>query len=818
MSSTKEHAVGTGWRRRLGKPKPFVLFLLFLFFTVQAGIAAIGYAAARGEELTIERMYSDPRLTGVTPRHLAWSPDGRRLAFLWNNEGVRFYDIWIYDASSGKLSRATDAAAIGRNAEEAMTRAEQDRLATFRRRGGGIFSFEWSPDGRSILFPFKGDIFLLDVKSGSLRRLTNTAVSEADAAFSPDGSKVAFIRENNIWVIDLDRCETVQLTDTGSETLYNGIGDYVDYEEVGRSRSFWWSPDGTRIAYVQVDVSPIRELLIPRYIGRFVEVRKQLRPVAGGKNGLERIGILDVKAKKTTWIRPTERRDVYFCQVHWNPDGCSLLVLEEPRDMKHLHFIKANAQDGSIDTLRTITDDKWVNIDNVYTLWTDEGKRLLFTSEENGWNHLYRMDLSTGKVDRLTSGDWQITALHKIDGRGRIWFTSTAVEPEQRHLFYLDGKGRIYKVTNGEGWYSSVIAKDAKRIAVTYSNPSTPPDIYILKDLKGKRFEASGSDQAVRPKKSERGGGSVPVLFSYRTGWPVPEHLKRVTFSPAPDFKKIRIALPYFFKLKSRLDGETVNALIIFPPEMEKVDPVRVISNKGEWKGKKYPAIIAVHGGGYYQSVFKGWRWQTLFDTYLADKGFVVLDLDYRGSSGYGRKFRTDVYLDLAGPDLEDEVTGAEFLKSLPFIEPDRVGIWGWSYGGFMTAAALLKRPGVFYAGAAVAPVTDWRCYDTHYTEERLGMPQDNEEAYRRSSPISFADSLRDHLLIIHGVGDDNVHFQDTVKLVDKLIKTKVDFEVMFYPGSQHGIRTDESRIHLFRKIARHFERYLKGIPDAECK
>jgi dipeptidyl-peptidase-4 len=257
--------------------------------------------------------------------------------------------------------------------------------------------------------------------------------------------------------------------------------------------------------------------------------------------------------------------------------------------------------------------------------------------------------------------------------------------------------------------------------------------------------------------------------------------------------------------------------MLFLPRGLEGIDMETVLAGRAEEFPEKYPAIIDVHGGGYSQSVRKAWLWAALYNTYLAERGYVILDLDYRGSSGYGRDFRTDVHLDIGGPDLEDEMTGLEFLQSLPFIDPGRIGIWGWSYGGFMVAHAMLRYPDAFAAGAGVAPVTDWRNYDTHYTEERLGIPREQEEAYRAGSPVTHADGLRNHLLLIHGMGDDNVHFQDTVQLVDALIRTGVDFEMMCYPGGKHGIRADASRIHLFRKITRHFERYLRGIPDAAC-
>ena len=792
------------------RKRTLLSLVMFILFATALCIPLLHASAA---DLTIERMYTDPRLTGITPRAVSWSPDGKLLAFLWNDKGERFYDIWLCHANGKKLRRITDAAALGEESEAVLTRAEIDREEALRRRGRGINAFQWSPHSRKILFPLGGDLFLLDINSGSVRRLFRTAASETDPAFSSDGGMVAFIRENDIWMIDLDSGTTVQLTDSGSETLYNGLGDYVDYEEVGRREAFWWSPDGSRIAYVQTDVSPIRELLIPDYLGTFVEVRQQLRPVAGGANGKKRLGVLTVDTRDTVWIEPGVLRDEYITQVHWHPGGKELLVLSEPRHLKELHFLAADAVDGSLDTLLTVKDDKWVNINRTFVHWDEEGTYLYFTSEESGWNHIYRMEWETRRQERLTDGDWEVTSFHAVDTKGRAWYTSTEIEPAQRHLFYLDSDGRRFKVTPEEGWYSSRVSKDGRHAAVLYSNPVNPPDLYMVKSLEGVKVGEVGH----QPQRGGGGAESVPPLYA-AAGWQVPEGLIRVTDSPADDLREIELPVPQYIAFPSRLDGEIIHALILLPPELRGVDVKALISGRSrETFQRKYPAIVSVHGGGYAQSVVKAWRWRTLYDAYLLNKGYVILDLDYRGSSGYGRKYRTDVHLDIGGSDLEDEMTGFDLLTSLPFVDPDRIGMWGWSYGGYMTALALLRYPDAFAAGAAVASVTDWKNYDTHYTEERLGIPRDEPEAYRRGSPITYADSLRSHLLLIHGMGDDNVHFQDTAQLVGALIKTGVDFEVMFYPAGKHGIRADASRIHLFRKITRHFERYLKNDPDAYC-
>jgi len=796
------------------KLKSISLIFLAALLAAQSSQARLEASAADSVQsgLTIERMYRDPRITGVSPRRAAWSSNGEELAFIWNREGERFYDIFIYSVRDRKLRKATDAAAIAESGKSVMTKAEIDRLSTLRRSGGGIFSYAWSPEGGRILFPLKGDLYILETGSGDVRRLFKTKASETDPAFAPGGGRVSFIRDNDIWMLDTETGTTVQLTDSGTETLYNGMGDYVDYEEVGIDRAYWWSPDGSRIAYFQTDVSPITELLVPDYRGRFVEVRRQARPVAGGNNGLKRLGVLNIETGKTVWVDPGERIEQYITQVHWHPGGRKLLVLSEPRSLKELHFISADCETGQTDTLFTVRDDKWVNIHNTFVRWSEKGDFFYFTSEQSGWNHIYTCHWKTGKIEQLTSGPWQVTALNLVEEGGDIWYTSTETGPAERHLFRLEKGGEKFRVTPLKGWYSARLTENARHAAVVYSNPSNPPDLYLLKSLRGEEYAGSAGG------KMEDEPEGVKVI-SPAGRWPLPEGLDRITRSPAEDFEKLQLPVPVYLTMPSVYDGKRIHALVLLPPELEGAGIEESLRGEGSFPGLvRHPAVICVHGGGYSQSVTMGWRWRTLYDSYLVNnKGYVLLDLDYRGSSGYGRDWRTDVHLDIGGSDLEDEMTGLQLLRKLPFVIEDRIGMWGWSYGGYMTTLALLKYPDAFMAGAAVAPVNDWRNYDTHYTEERLGMPDENREAYEKGSPVTYAENLKNHLLVIHGMLDDNVHFQDTVQLVDAMIGSGTDFEVMFYPGARHGIRADQSRIHLFRKITRHFERYLRGIPDADC-
>ena len=736
------------------KPVLMFIFLSLLF----SSLMAVSSPKKTVRRLTVERLYSDPRLPGASPRNVVFSPDGKKVYFLWNDKGIREYDLWYYDIASGQKERLLSAMDISCPRRK-YAPVEAELRERMRLTGFGITSFSLSPDGRLILIPYQGDVYLFEIENRKLKRLFQTKAWEVNPKFSPDGRYVSFIRNNDIWAIDLRTGKEIQLTTTGSDTILNGIGDFIALEELGRYSSYFWSPDSKKIAYVSADISPVPVLLIPNYLTPDVTVIHQRRPKAGSPNAIERVGVIWLDSGRTVWADLGSDTDYYIVKLAWSPDGRCLAFTKEPRDLKSLDLILFFPEKGEIKKIYQDKDPCWVNIQNQYIHWLSD-REILLTSERSGYNHLYALDIGRGSLKELTSGNWEVTGITRIDD-SYIYFTSTEVSPAERHLFRIPVKGgKMERLTFKSGWHTAVISPDATKIADLFSDITTPTELYLA---------PLGSKRLVR----------------------------RITYSPAPDFKDYRIRAPEFIHYRSRLDGALVPAML-FRPERIK-------------KGKKYPAIIRVHGGGYSQAVKNAFSSTNLFHLLLAERGFVILDVDYRGSSGYGRKWRTDVYLNLGGPDLEDVISGVIYLKGLPYVDKKNIGIWGWSYGGFMTNMAMLKAAGWFKAGVAVAPVNNWRNYDTQYTEERLGLPEDHPEAYRDSSPITYAKNLKGHLLMIHGMADDNVHFEDTVKLIDALLSAgKVDFDVMIYPRGKHGIRRDESRISLFRKIIRHFERYLK--------
>ncbi len=730
---------------------------LLVIVVLITGSLAFASTVHAKDSLTIERIFSDPRLEGIEPRSIKWAPDSSHFAFLWNDEGSKTLSLWLYDMKSHTVREILTDADF--ELEEISVPAEQvKREETMRKPKSGINDFLWSPDSAKILIPYHAEIFLYDIHSAEAKRLTKTDKAELDPTFCGSSERVTFVRDSDLWIMDVGTEQTTQLTSTGSATLVNGLSNYIALEELMRYSAYACSDDGQSIAYIQSDNAPIRKLVIPNYLPRFVEYDTQERPVAGDTNGVERVGIISSNGGETAWIN-IPLQDYYIASFKWHGRGIFLRILE--RSTKVLHLYLYDTVSGALEELLEEKDDAWINIHNNFLIPLQGKKDFLWTSERDGFNHLYIFDSGRKELKQLTEGKWEITELEGIADDGKIFFVSTAVEPGQRHLFSLDLKEKkMEKVSAQDGWHEVNVSPDFKFYTDIFSDTKHPAQLFLI----------STAQQAKKEK---------------------------ILDTASPDLKAYTIPDIEYLKLASR-DGEDIHLSIMKPSDFD--------------REKKYPCIVHVHGGGYAQSIEKLWGGIVqLFHRYLAEElKYIVIDIDYRGSSGYGRKFRTDVHLNLGGKDLDDVEDVVRHMKKVPYIDAERMGIWGWSYGGFLTNMAMLKIPELFRAGAAVAPVNDWRNYDTHYTEERLSTPQQAPEAYAVSSPITYAKNLKNHLLVIHGMQDDNVHFQDTVQLIQKFIENGKDFDLMIYPEGKHGISGDVNRTHLFKKIAAHFERFLK--------
>ena len=703
-------------------------------------------SAAMAQGSTIEQLFRRPLIWGTPPDQVTWSKKGHTLVFLWNADGHRFRDLYSYSPENQKLTRLTDLET--QEDEINITDDEKDeRLKPYLLPPAGLASFDVSPDGRKVAFSHKGDLYIADTDGKpALLRLTKTKAPEITPQFSPDSKKLASLRAGQIIVQDLSTGQIWQAT--------NVEGSIID--------SYRWSPDGQTFVYLTKKAS--RQLALANFSGRFVATRNIPRTVAGDDPTEFGIFIVPSEGGKQQPIEigtPAGKGSVRMPE--WAPDSKKLVTLFTSPDWKKKQVMVLDAHTLKAVMIAEETDDRWV--DYGFAGWSPDSKTVLFTGEKDGWAHLYTVSAAGGETKQLTRGAWEIHREPFSEDPqwigDSIYFASTEGDTAQRHTYKIraDGSGKE-KLSRKEGLNIGQVSEDGQYIAWRLADAKNPFDLWV--------------------------------------------NDKRVTQSPQPEFYKHQWPEIKYIRYPARGDGKTVAARLMLPPDYRMDDRTQ----------KQRPAVIYIHGAGYATSVLKQWGsyqdYRFAYNTFLASKGYLVLEMDYRGSTGYGRDWRSGVYLHMGGPDLDDVLGGVDYLKSLGNIDMDKLGIWGVSYGGFLTDMAMFLSPGTFKAGSAWAAVNDWENYNAGYTSQRLNRPESNPEAYQRSSPIHFSGNLTGHLLIIHGIVDDNVLFQDAVQLSEKLIHEGKDFSQIFYPQESHGFVRDETWIDALRRTTEWFERYLR--------
>jgi dipeptidyl aminopeptidase/acylaminoacyl peptidase len=688
---------------------------------------------------TLEQLFTRPYAWGTSPTNVRWAKNTPVLAFLWNAEGRRFRDLYTYHATTRKLTRLTD---LESDKDELNVSEEQrdDRLRRYLAPPPGLADFDISADGRRVTFSYKGDLYL-SVPGQPLTRLTRTKANESTPTFSPDGQQLASIRSNQVIVQNLATGQIWQATDVDKGTL----------------ASYEWSPDGKYFVCV-VAKGGGRELPLPNFSGRVVTARPFNRSLAGDEPEEQTVLLVAADGGKTQTIdRGGDRWEVN--DLRWSPDGKSLVLAQLDNGSKKRQIAVIDVATAKARTIYQESDPRWV--DYGFAGWSPDSKSVFFTSEKDGYAHLYRIDARAEKAQpvQLTKGPWEIRE-EPFSGPPEwvgdwIYYSSTEAGTSERQFYRIRTDGTAKERLSKEpGLHVGTVTRDGQHRAVRRADEQNPFDLWV-------------DDQ-------------------------------RVTKSPRPEFYTYRWPKIQYVQFPSKVDGKPVSAKLMLPPD----------------RSSKRPAIVYVHGAGIATSVLQQWgsynELRYVYNTYLANKGYVVLDLDYRGSTGYGREWRSDVYLHLGGKDLEDVLGAVDYLKTVASIDTNRLGIWGVSYGGFLTNMALFLSPGTFKAGSSWAAVNDWENYNAGYTAQRLNTPTSNPEAYRRSSPIHFSTNLKDNLLIIHGMVDDNVLFQDAVQLTEKLVHEGKPFAHMFYPQESHGFIRDTTWIDALRRTTEWFDRYLK--------
>ena len=597
----------------------------------------------------------------------------------------------------------------------------------------------------------KGIFHVVDLNSGSAQKLMDGG-KIMYATLSPDNDKVAFVKDNNLFVVELASNVVNQITQDGKwNHIINGAADWVYEEEFSMSKAFEWSPDGKKIAFIRFDETEVPEFNMQTWGKLYPEDYRFKYPKAGEKNAEVSIHIYHLDSKETIHVNAGEEKDIYLPRIYWTNDSNALAFIRLNRLQNQLDLFYADAKDGSSRLILQEKAETYVDLNYNDDLRFLEGnKGFIRTSEQDGFKHIYHHDNQGKLIRQITSGNWEVSRLVGIDEKNKkVYYISTEASPLERNLYVINMDGKGKKVLTPEKGSTSVnMSKDFKYYIANYSNAQTP--------LKVTLNEASGKLVKVLEDNSE---------------------LK----SRLEDFQ---LSAKEFFRFNT-IDGTSLNGYMIKPADFD--------------ESKKYPVLMYVYGGPGSQNVTNSWGGtRDFWHHHLAAEGYIVVCVDNRGTGARGRDFKHMTYANLGKLETEDQIAGAQFLAGMPFVDASRIGIWGWSYGGYMSSLALLMGNDVFKTAIAVAPVTTWRYYDTIYTERYLQTPQLNAAGYDDYSPITHVNKLKGNYLLIHGTGDDNVHYQNAVDMVDALIKADKHFDVMFYPNRNHGISGGNTSWHLY--------------------
>ena len=735
-------------------------------------LAAMASAPASAKSLTQERIHADPALSGPGVRNLKVSPDGARIAFLRGRPENQFQlDLWEYDFKDKSTHLLVDAQLLVPDehlSDAEKARRERERSASL----SGILDYSWSPDGKQLLVPLAGKLYLVDaarpvVESADGARLL-AAGDVLDPQISPQGRYLSFVRQQNLFVIDLASGKERQLTSDGAGAIHNGEAEFVAQEEMGQRTGYYWAPDDSAIACKRYDESQVPVVRRFEIFADRTDVIEQRYPAAGDPNVRVQLLIVapDTGVQRQVDLGPDT--DIYLVRADWSANSRQLLYQRQSRDQKRLDLVAVDAATLVQRTLISETSPTWVSIhDDLRFLKGRDA--FIWASERSGRKHLYLYQLDGQLLHPLSSGEWGIDNVLAVDeAAGRVYVASNrdAVIDKQTYALALDGAGQPQRITQGDGWHESAFARNGKVFVDTFSDPDTPPQVSIR--------AADGS----------------------MLGW-----LEQNELNANHPYAQYRAShLPTEFGTLKAEDGQTLHYSLQKPA--------------GFNPSQRYPVFLSTYGGPHAQHVTR--QWGKLFDQTMAQQGFVVFRLDNRGSGRRERAFTDPIHHQLGACEVADQLAGITWLGKQRFVDPMRIGVFGWSYGGFMTLRLLAAAPDRIAMGVAVAPVTDWTLYDTHYTEQYLGAPKDDPAAYGNSGVFAHLDGLRSPLLLMHGMADDNVLFTNTTRLIDALVNRGLQFELMTYPGAKHGISSRAGQRHVHGMIASFFKKNLGG--DARAK
>ncbi|GAA0869134.1 S9 family peptidase [Brevundimonas basaltis] len=739
-----------------------ILLASTLFLAAQAPFTAAMAQSSDGAPdpavLTPERVFANPSLSGPVARGVSLSPDGELVAFLRSREDdVDVLDLWAAPTGEGEPFKLIDAQALVPDAGE-LSEAEKARRERMRISQRGVVEYSWDEQGRYILAPLEGDVFLAERPDssgggGAVRRLTETEADEIDAKVSPEGNYVSWVRDQDLVVYDLASGRETPVTTDGEGLITWATAEFIAQEEMDRDTGYWWSPNERYIALQRTDESTVD--VIPRLdiTGGGATVIEQRYPRAGRPNAVVDLYVHDRQTGRRTKVDLGADADIYLARVNWSADGETLYVQRQSRDQKTLDLLSVDPATGASRVIVTQRSNAWVPLSHDFKALEDGN--FIWSSEETGWKHLYLYNRDGRRLRAITRGQYPVKSLNGVNQQtGEVFFTASMRDgrelPIEQQMFRASLRRTVtpVAVTPAGGWWSASMNRTGTAYVGNYTDLNTPTQSGL--------YRADG--RFVRWIEENRLDESHPF-------WPYVS----------------RRQTPTFGTLESH--GETLVWQMTTPPDF---DPA-----------KQYPVVMQVYGGPSGGGVKKSWQPAT--NQLLTEAGYIVFRLDNRGEGDRSAAFKQALYLKMGQPEIEDQVLGINYLRSLPFVDDDRIAAMGWSYGGFMTLHMLTEPEMGLTSAISGAPVSDWSLYDTHYTERFMSTPQANPEGYAASDVVDQLDRMTGRLLLLHGMADDNVIFENATRVINALQENSQPFEMMLYPGQRHGVRGNPRQLQQWR-------------------
>src|SRR5271155_3004535 len=733
--------------------------LIFGYILRVPGLAEAQSAPVK--PLTIEQIFTPGAVTGRQPETMEWSPDGTKLSYVQRDDKGEQGELWCVDAATGEkkvLVSSAKLASLAPDVNNVKNEREKERLTRYH-----VAAYLWAPDSKHLIFDSQGQLWLFDLATGTAVQFTSAPDPSGDPKFSPDGGHVSYVRKHNLYVRPVNGKGERQLTKETGENLFNGDIDWVYTEELAVRSNYFWSPDSKKIVFLHMDETKVPTYPITNWIPTHPTVDYEKYPQVGDANPEVKLGVVDAENGKVRWISLSGDGEAYIPRFGWVRDGVVWAeVLNRNQDKMDLYFVDAKSGKSQI-VLTETTPGAWIDFEHVEVRFLNSSGAFLWPSWRDGHMHLYLYSFdkrnpmaADAKLERqLTQGDFEVLGIEGVDeAAGTVFFLANPGDPRQQHIcsVRLDGTG-IQQLTHEEGIYSGKFSEDGKHYEQTFMGPLTAPRISLC----------------------TVGAACAPV------------------WQARDEVAEYGLRAPKFLEFKAE-DGTTLYGRLLLPPETP--------------ASGKIPLIVNIYGGPAGQTVLKGPA--DPFDEILARKGFAIFCVDNRGTPGRDRKFQTAIRHQFGAIELKDQLAALDQLfAQYPQLDKDRTAMWGWSNGGSMTLYAMTHSDR-FRAGVAVAPVTNQVNYDTIYTERYMGQLADDPAGYAQSDVTKAAANLHGALLLVHGTGDDNVHFQNSMQMIEALIKAGKQFQLMIYPNKTHSISGTETRDHLFHMIEDHFERQLK--------